>query len=235
MLHPDSASGSGAQIWLVPTNVHMRQLLQFVLLASMAFGQSQSPSLPTTWVDNEELTCQLTSSCYVGSPALTVPYTPPAYELALGANRWTSGPPPSYCTFSTSQPLYPATAAGKQTAINDIEACRTAGIANGQAIGIILDVPPGTYTSASGVIIPQTSAIPATAPLIIRSTMDSTLVSMPEPVCAGGIQDNISVSTNIGLINSDCQAGAGGGTFGYQLGTTVTTLASGKITPCQWR
>ena len=207
----------------------MRQLLPLVLFASLAFAQSQSPSLPTTWVDNEELTCQLTSSCYPGSPALTTPYTAPAYELALGSNSWISGPPPSYCSFSTSKPLYAATAAGKQSAINDMEACRTAGIANGQAIGIILDVPPGTYTSANGVVIPQTSNVPATAPLIIRSTMDSTLLTLPEPVCAGGIQDNVAESTNIGLINSDCQAGAGGGTFGYQLGTTVTTLSSGSF------
>ena len=208
----------------------MRQLLALMFLVSLAVGQSQSPSLPTTWVDNEELTCQLSSSCYPGSPALTTPYTPPAYELALGANSWTSGPPPSYCTFSTTQPLYPATAAGKQAAINAIEACRTAGIAHGQAIGIILDVPPGMYVSATGIVIPQTSNVPATAPLIIRSTMDSVLASMPEPVCAGGIQDNIPESTNIGVINSDCQAGAGGGTFAYQLGTTVTALPQGAFT-----
>src|ERR1035438_9854940 len=208
----------------------MRQLLPLVLFVSLAFGQSQSPSLPTTWVDNEELTCQITSSCYSGSPALTTPYTPPAYELALGANSWISGPPPGYCTFSTSQPLYPATAAGKQAAINAIEACRTAGIGNGHSTGIILDVPPGIYLSTNGLVIPQTSNIPATAPLIIRSTMDSALTSLPEPACAGGVQDNIPESANIGLINSDCQAGAGGGTFGYQLGTTVTTLGTGKIT-----
>ena len=208
----------------------MRQLLALMFLVSLAVAQSQSPSLPTTWVDNEELTCQLNSSCYPGSPALTTPYTPPAYELALGANSWTSGPPPSYCTFSTSQPLYPATAAGKQAAINAIEACRTAGIAHGQAIGIILDVPPGMYVSANGIVIPQTSTVPATAPLIIRSTMDSVLASMPEPICAGGIQDNIPESTNIGVINSDCEAGAGGGTFAYQLGTTVNALPQGSFT-----
>ncbi len=208
----------------------MRHPLQLVFLASLAFGQSQIPSLPTTWVDNNELTCQLTSNCYMGSPALTTPYTAPAYELALGANSWTSGPPPSYCTFPTSKPIYAATAAAKQLAIDAIEACRTAGIAHGAAIGIILDVPPGTYATTNGVVIPQTSNTVATAPLIIRSTMDSTLTSMPEPVCAGGVQDNIPESDNIGLINSDCSAGAGGGTFGYQLGTTVTTLPSGSFT-----
>jgi hypothetical protein len=153
--------------------------------------------------------------------------TPPAYELALGSSTWISGPPPSYCTFSLP---YAATAAGKQAAINAIEACRTAGIAHSAAVGIILDVPPGTYTSSNGVLIPQTSNTLATTFLIVRSTMDSQLKSMPEPVCAGGIQDNISESTAIGLINSDCQAGAGRGTFGYQLADTVTTIPSGPFT-----
>jgi hypothetical protein len=166
------------------------------------------------------------SPCPGCAVSLTV-NTPPAYEFALGSSTWISGPPPSYCAFSLP---YAATASGKQSAINAMEACRTAGISHSTALGIILDVPPGTYTSATGVVIPQTSSTLASTFLIIRSTMDSTLASKPEPVCAGGIQDNISESTNIGLINSDCQAGAGGGTFGYQLGNTVTAIPSGPFT-----
>lgn len=226
----------------------MKKLLAVVVLCLPAFGQAEysglglysgtavygaaaggAPTfyaaLPQVWVDNNELTCGITSSCYTGSPGLSL--TAPAYELALGASSWSSGPPPSYCSFSLP---YAATAAGKQSAINAIEACRTAGIAHSTALGIILDVPPGVYSSSTGVVIPQTSNTLATAPLIIRSTYDSTLAAKPEPVCAGGIQDNLSSSVHIGLSNPDCT----GQNMYYTLGpqnvagvvTGITTLSA---------
>jgi hypothetical protein len=186
-------------------------------------------ALPQLWVDNNELTCRITSSCYAGSPGLLL--TPPAYELVLGSSTWMSSAPPSYCSFSLP---YVTTAVGKQAAITAIEACRTAGIANGTAIGIILDIPPGIYTSSAGIVIPQTSNVLATAPLIIRSTYDSTLAAMPEPVCAGGIQDNLATSVNIGLSNPDCT----GQNMYYTLGpqniagalTGISTLSANTVT-----
>lgn len=195
-----------------------------------------APALPSTFVDNNELTCLITSSCATGSPALTTPYVVPALEIKLGQTTPVSGTIPSYCTALTSDlangSVNVVTFAGKQLLINDMEACRTvAKDSHSTAEGIILDVPPGTYSSTVGTVIPQSSNTAATAPLIIRSTMDSTLASKPEPVCAGGIEDNLSWAVNPGLINSDCNAGNSGGTFGYQLGTTVTTLpSSGAIT-----
>ncbi|MGC1789767.1 MAG: hypothetical protein WA718_23765 [Terriglobales bacterium] len=233
----------------------MKKLLAIVVCCLPAFGQAAysgrglnsgsatygapvggAPAfyaaLPQLWVDNNELTCGITASCYVGSPGLLL--TPPAYELLL-PGTWISSPPAG-CIFHygyagneywPSSPTAAQMGAGLQQARIDIEACRTA---KGGAVGFILDRPPGLYTSTTGFTVPQTSSTLATAPIIERSAMDATLASMPEPICAGGVQDNIPESTNIGLINSDCQAGAGGGTFGYQLGTTVTTIPAGSFT-----
>ena len=191
---------------------------------SAMFGTSAgfSPTLPQVWVDNNELTCGITTSCYPGSPGNVL--TPPAYEFALGSSSWISGVPPSYCSFSLP---YAATGDGKQAAINDMEACRTTAIGHGAAVGIILDVPPGVYTLSSGlgILIPQTSSTLASAPLIVRSTYDSTLAGLPEPVCAGGIQDNLPTSGNIGLNNPDCT----GRNMYYGLGPTSGT---GVSSPC---
>src|SRR5271166_2722606 len=227
------ASGCDDERFLVEQT--MKKLLAIVVFCLPAFGQAAysgrgldtgsatygapvggAPAfyaaLPQLWVDNNELTCGITSSCYAGSPGLLL--TPPAYELQL-PGTWISGPPTG-CTFNYSYagnkywPSSPTAAqmgTGLQQARTDIEACRTA---KGGAVGFILDRPPGLYTSTAGFTVPQTSNTLATAPIIERSAMDSTLASMPEPICAGGVQDNISESTNIGLINSDCQAGAGG-------------------------
>jgi len=168
-----------------------------------------------------------TATIATGTGKLTLfVYSPPTYELQLGATKgsWVKGPP-SGCTFTLGN--YVTTATGKQNAINDIEACRTK-----TGVGIILDVPPassqsfGYYSSASGVLIPQTSNTPAKQFIIVRSTMDATLAGLPEPVCAGGIQDNLSASVNIGLINPDCAGHA----LAYQLGSTVTSVSSGPFT-----
>ena len=113
-------------------------------------------ALPQLWVDNNELTCGIDSTCYAGSPGTSL--TPPAYEFALGSSTWISGVPPNYCTFSLP---YATTGDGQQAAVVAMEACRTAGIAHGAAIGIILDVPPGIYTPTTGMglVIPQSSNI----------------------------------------------------------------------------
>jgi hypothetical protein len=162
------------------------------------------PQLPLVWVDNNEATDGLV-------------YTPPTYEYILGANSWVTGPPPG-CSFSLP---YAVTAAGKQAAINALEACRTA---TGQ--GSILDVPPGILQSANGIVIPQTNTAQSNQFIIIRSTQEAALAALGEPVCAGGTQDNVSASTAPGLINPDCA----GDNLAYQLGTTVTPVPQGAFT-----
>lgn len=228
------------------TNVLSKVLMLLFVLGTVHFASAQAPSLPTTWVDNNELTCLITSTCYPGSPALTTPYTAPYYTLTLSltaAPVWSPNQP-SGCTFSylaiigsgtTNNSYWPANPSatqlgtGFQKAITEVETCRTT-LGNIAQNGFIVQRPPAIYQYANGLLIPQSSAQQATAPIIIQSTADSTLASMPEPVCAGGIQDNILESTNIGLINSDCRAGGAGGTFGFQLGNAVTLLSTGQFT-----
>src|ERR1700690_1365618 len=172
-----SEAGSVNVSW---SKTAMKKLLAIVVLCLPGFGQATSSgggldargpvlgapagfyaALPQLWVDNNELTCAMTASCYAGSPGASL--TAPAYEFALGSSAWISGTPPSYCSFSLP---YAATGDGKQAAITAMEACRTAGLAHGTAIGIILDIPPGVYTLASGagILIPQTSNTLAAAP-----------------------------------------------------------------------
>ncbi|HEY1657991.1 MAG TPA: hypothetical protein VGG14_06575 [Candidatus Sulfotelmatobacter sp.] len=167
-----------------------------------------APQLPQLWVDNNEATDGLV-------------YTPPQYELELSGSggTWISTAP-SGCTFTLSN--YVTNFTGLQDAVNDIEACRT-----GTGVGIILDVPPGLYTTASsnGLVIPQTANATANSFLVLRSTQDANLPN-GQTVCSHGIQDNLATSTDIGLDNPDCA----GDVMYYQLGTTQTAIPSGAFT-----
>ena len=89
-------------------------------------------TLPQVWVNS-----------YEGDSLFT-------YELSL-PSTWVTGPAPA-CTFHAPYWTGSATNTGLQSAINDIEACRTA-----TGAGIKLDIPPGLYTSAAGLVIPQSS------------------------------------------------------------------------------
>jgi hypothetical protein len=157
-------------------------------------------TLPQVWVNNDE------------GDALF------SYELAL-PNTWVTGPAPG-CTFHTPYWSGTPTSTGLQSAINDMEACRTT-----SGVGIKLDIPPALYTSANGIVIPQTSNSVATNFLIIDSTQDSSLPN-GQIVCAHGMQDNLASSSDIGLDNPDCAGDA----MHYQLGATVTGIAAGAIT-----
>ena len=173
------------------------------------FG-SGTPQLPTTWVDNNE--------------ALDgVVYTPPAYELSL-PSTWEPpfAVPPPGCTFHLPYWSGTPTQTGLQSAINDIEACRTQ-----FGYGIILDVPPGDYTvgTSIGTVIPQTNTVAASVFNIIRSTQDVFLPN-GQTVCSHGIQDNLPTSTDPGLDNPDCF----GDEMYYQLGKTVTFVPEGAFT-----
>jgi hypothetical protein len=202
--------------------------------------------LPQIWVDNNELTCKLPgNTCYSGSPGIGL--SAPSLEIALGSTAvgngaGGSGSIPSGCSAlgsGTTATNFPTTAAGLNSAIQAVEGCRTM-----TGTGIILDIPPistddnplcgyagpgspqaycETGAIAGGIVIPQTNSVVATAPIILRSSMESNIASLPvgtgtaglySPVCAGGIQDNVSNSTNIGLHNPDCT----GQNMYYELG-----------------
>ncbi|MGA8838319.1 MAG: hypothetical protein WCF74_00280 [Candidatus Sulfotelmatobacter sp.] len=156
--------------------------------------------LPQVWVNNHE-----------GDSLFS-------YELSL-PSTWVTGPAPS-CAFHTPYWTGSPTNTGLQSAINDIEACRTT-----TGVGMKLDIPPGLYTSSSGLVIPQTSSTPATNFLILDSTMDSSLPN-GRTVCSHGVQDNLSTSTDIGVDNPDCA----GDVMYYQLGTTQTPISAGAFT-----
>lgn len=158
-------------------------------------GNAYLPAMPAIWVDNNELTCGITSSCSAGSPGLSL--TPPAYALTLssGGGTWSPSAP---CSLGTSR--YTNNGTGLQNAFTDLEGCRTSA-----GVGFILKVPPGTYSLTNGFTIPQTSSVLAEAPIIVESTYDSTLAAMGPVACAGlGIQDNILESIAPGLNNPDC-------------------------------
>ncbi len=159
-------------------------------------------ALPQVWVNNQE-----GDSLY-------------SYELSL-PGTWVTAAAPG-CTFHTPYWSGSPTFAGLQSAINDIEACRT-GTGNGTA----LDIPPGLYTTSSsvGLIIPQSNTTTATQFNILRSTMDASLPN-GTTVCSHGIQDNLGTSTDIGMDNPDCA----GDVMYYQLGTTQTTIPAGAFT-----
>lgn len=213
----------------------------FVVALGVA-ASAQLPALPS-FVDNNELTCLNTSQCSAGSPALVTsalpggtvgPYTYPTYEYLLGTS--TSGLP-SICGFAGS---YAVSAAGWQAERVAAEACRTQ-----HGICGILDLPPGQYPTSSSMIVPQTNTTSthASCPLIERTALWQTLETMPEPIGAGGIQQNVSASIQIGLrnpsldgVNSnglsiECPPTPGpGGALAYQLGETTFCITAGVFT-----
>lgn len=163
----------------------------------------QAPAeLPQLWVNNNE-----------GNSAYQ-------YELSLPSTWLTAAP--SGCTFHTPYWTGSPTQAGLQSAVNDMEACRTA-----MGYGIALDIPPALYTTSSvnGLVIPQTNSATSTNFLVLRSTNDALLPN-GQTVCAHGIQDNLASLTDIGLDNPAC---SGSGMY-YQLGTTITNITAGAFT-----
>jgi hypothetical protein len=150
------------------------------------------PQLPLVWVDNNEATDGLVD-------------TPPAYELNLATQSWVTGPPSGCTGFSSHFPYWTAgspTISGLTQAIADDEACRTA---HGGAVCTTLDLPAATFSSATGLLIPQSSTGSASCVIILRSAGDSSLPN-GRTVCAHGIQDNLNNPgiTDIGLNNPTC-------------------------------
>jgi hypothetical protein len=222
--------------------------LTSLILALMCLGcaiaaQAQA-TLPQAWVDNNELVCGwLVAGCYPGSPALTTPYVAPTYSLTLSSGGGTWAPSPPSCTLNFNGQYF-NNALGLQFALNDIDSCAyNSGGSPGP--GIVLYVPPvstdsglgcdvGAYCSGTGIYFNQSAAAieAAPSPKIVLSTKDSTLASLPMPVCTGGVVDNTPMSTltaNGGLQakvdNDDCT----GTNMHYDLGMqNVSGVITGR-------
>jgi hypothetical protein len=173
---------------------------RFTIGAGAGTSQLVLVTLPQLWVNNHE-----------GDTLFS-------YELSL-PNTWVTVPAPG-CTFHAPYWTGSPTNAGLQSAINDIETCRTT-----TGVGLKLDIPPALYTSVNGLTIPQSSTTPATNFLILDSTQDASLTD-GQTVCSHGIQDNLAASTDIGIDNPACN---GSGMY-YQLGTTQTSISAGAFT-----
>lgn len=178
----------------------MKILIALLFFCTIAFGQVTT--LPQLWVNSYEADKLYT------------------YELSL-PSTWIAGPV-SGCTFHTPYWSGTPTSAGLQSAVNDIEACRTA-----TGVGIKLDIPPAlySYSTTSGLLIPQTNTSSSTNFLILSSTQDANLPN-GQIVCSHGMQDNLTTSSDIGLDNPDCAGDA----MYYQLGTTITNISPGAFT-----
>jgi hypothetical protein len=169
-----------------------------------AYEFSAVPRLPEVWVDN--------NACLDGTLAL------PTYELNLATQAWVGTAPGSgfhlpYWTVGSP------TQAGFQSALNDVEAYRTA-----HGAGFYVDMPDAgsVISGAGGVYIPQSSSTLATNCIIVRSVGDANLPA-GRIVGSHGMQDNLATSTDIGIRNPDLT----GNNLSFQLGTAVTQLTLG--------
>jgi len=153
--------------------------------------------LPQNWVNANER---------VGTTSHTISF--PATGTGGG---WT-------CGATNYGPYTAGSQASLQQAINDAESCRTA---NGS--GTAINIPAGAlYSAGPGLTLPQTSGDVSSNFIVLNST---TPLPAGQTVCAHGIQDNVSASTQPGMRNPGCN----GTNVSYQLGTTVTTV-SGAFT-----
>ena len=110
------------------------------------------------------------------------------------------------------------TTAGLQSAINDVEGCRS----NSPSLsyGFYVQIPPQTYaySNGTGLLIPQTAgSANATSCIVLQSTKDANL-PVGQTVGSHGIQDNLANSTDIGLNNPD---GTGQNMY-YALGASMS-------------
>lgn len=173
-----------------------------MVLVLISYSWSQT-KLPTTWVNSNE---------WNGVFSINVIFP----SVSTGGS-WS-------CGITSYGPYTAGSFSSLQQAVNDMEACRTAG---GAGLGIVLSIPPGVFTAAgsNGLIIPQTGASTSNTFLVLRSTLD---VNFPygRTVCSHGIQDNLATSLDIGLNNPDCT----GQNMYYQLGPTLTAGTISGIT-----
>ena len=124
------------------------------------------------------------------------------------------------CGTTNYGPYTAGSQASLQQAVNDAESCRTA-----NSSGTKIIVPAGTSYSGStqALTLPQTAGDTSTNFIVLTS---STPPTTGQTVCSHGIQDNVAASTQPGIRNLGCN----GSSLSYQLGTTVTSIASGQFT-----
>lgn len=166
------------------------------------------PELPQVWVNNNE--CK---------PAITSPNYTVAFPSTGTGGSWTCA-----ADSTANGPYTAGSSSSLQTAVNDIEACRTAGSGTSS---FLLTIPPTTFafTTAYGLILPQSSSSPASACIAVVSSNDANLPD-GQVVGAHGIQDNIVESSDIGLNNPDLQ----GDNLYYQSGpSTAVTPATQSV------
>ncbi len=185
----------------VPVSNCVTLAVQLVVASSVT---GLYPTLPTTWVNNQE-----------GNTAISAPtYTVNFPSSGMGGS-WT-------CGATNYGPYTAGSQSSLQQAFLDVEACRTA---NAGTPKILLKVPNQLFTGTNGIYIPQSSNSAASGFIAVISTQDSSLPS-GTTVCAHGIQDNLATSTDPGIDNPACN---GSGMY-YQLGTTITNISAGAFT-----
>ena len=181
------------------------------ITVTVTAAAAAAPQLPNIWVDSNRafdgVNCTNNGHNYCSGTG----FTAPAYELKLTATGgvWV-GTPPTCSPFTLAN--YTNTGDGLQSAITDVEACRTYGLLHGPVKDCtVIDVPPlpssGTLYSPSngtGIVIPQTSATAANCFNVIRSTQEAALIALGEPVCFGGMQDNVPTATSPMVRNPTC-------------------------------
>ncbi len=181
----------------------MKRFLLILLLCAVGRAQSSPASLPIAWVNSVEYGAALLNPSHI----INVP--------ASGAGGAWSCRGTNYGPY-TADSL--GSCSGFQTAINNAESCRTVNLAD----SVLINHPPTLESCPNGITLPQTIGDISSAFIIINST---TPLPEGETVCAHGIQDNVSASTQPGMRNPGCN----GANLSYQLGPTVTTV-SGAFT-----
>lgn len=142
------------------------------------------PTLPQVWVNNNEYKSAITS------PNYTV-----AFPSSGTGGSWTCA-----ADSTTNGPYTAGSASSLQTAVNDVEACRTA---SGGTSSFLLEIPPALYPFGNyGLIVPQTNSTVASSWIAVISTADSNLPD-GRTIGAHGIEDNNPESIDIGLNNPD--------------------------------
>lgn len=157
----------------------------------------QGAALPQVWVNSNE---------WVGTTSRTI-----AFPSSGSGGAWS-------CGVTNYGPYTAGSQASLQQAINDAEACRTAG-----GTGSTITIPAGAvFSGTAGLTLPQTAGDTSTNFIVLQS---STPLTTGQTVCSHGIQDNVAASTQPGVRNLGCNGAA----MSYQLGTTVTAV-SGAFT-----
>jgi hypothetical protein len=144
---------------------------------------AQSVALPTTWVNTHE-----------GDVALNSPNVTITLPVSGTGGAWVGGGPYTTNTCAT----------GINQAVTDAESYRSTHL----TANILIQIPPGTVYGNVGstpcVTLPQTAADTNTPTSGFIALATTGTLAAGVTVCAHGIQDNVSASTDIGTRNPAC-------------------------------